>query len=192
MNTRPPAQTPTRTLSWIRWLAWGGLILIGGNVLTVLLGFCQSVAKDGLHSRKLPFLVFLVIFVVGFFCLKAATHPIRGRGDERRAWKERFPAQAAQDFKRFLQVVGDELGLRKERWCRLRPDDRVAALTQEWLCGDGLDIIELFMAIEQEYGLELPESFHETDRTLGDLFAHVAQHASKGPGPSQSGKRDTS
>jgi len=41
------------------------------------------------------------------------------------------------------------------------------------------------MSIEQEYGVELPESFHDRDRTLGDLFAYVTQHSSKGPGPSQ-------
>ncbi len=163
-------------------------MLIAGHFLMVLFGIGQAVAKDGLHSRKLPFLVFLVIFVVGFFSLKAVTHPIRGRSDERRAWKERFPTYADQDFERFLRVVGEELGLPQDRWCRLRPDDRAPALTQEWLCGDGLDIIELFMAIEQEYGLELPESFHEKGRTLGELFDYVAQHASKGPGPSQSEK----
>jgi hypothetical protein len=68
----------------------------------------------------------------------------------------------------------------------------VPALTQEWLCGDGLDIIELFIAAEREYGIELPESFHERERTLGDLFAHVAQDASQGPGPSPSDKRTPS
>jgi len=176
---------PPRRLSWIRWVAWGVLILIGGNILLLLFGLCQSVSKDGWPSRKLPFFVFAVVFVIGFFGLKAATHPIRGRRDERRAWTERFPTHADQELDRFLQIVGEELGLRKERWCRLRPDDRMVAVTQEWLCGDGMDIIELFMAIEQEYGLDLPESFHEKDRTLGDLFAYVTQHSSRGGGSSQ-------
>ena len=176
MNTKQPTQTGTRKPFVLRWLAWGLLIMIGGTLVTALVSTFVTVPRDGLDSRMLPFLVVIVIWVVLFFSVKAATHPIRGRSDERPSWKERFPSHTDEEIKRFLQVVGDELGIRKERWCRLRPDDRVAALTQEWLCGDGLDIIELLMAVEQEYGLELPESFHERDRTLGDLFDYVSQH----------------
>ena len=190
MNTERPTQMPPRRLSWIRWVAWGVLILIGGNILLLLFGLCQSVSKDGWHSRKLPFFVFAVVFVIGFFGLKAATHPIRGRRDERRAWTERFPTHADQELDRFLQIVGEELGLRKERWLRLRPDDRMVALTQEWLCGDGMDIIELFMAIEQEYALDLPESFDEKAPTIGDLFAYVSQPSPGRPPPAASERPD--
>ena len=168
----------------IRWLALGGLILIGGTAVAALAGAFVSVAKDGLDSRKLPFLLVIVIGVVLFFCLKAATHPIRGRSDEKHSWKEQFPTRTDQEIQRFIRVVGDSLGLREAHLCRLRPDDRVTALTQEWLCGDGLDIVELFMAIEEEYALELPESLYEKDRTLGDVFAYVTQDFSKGPAPS--------
>lgn len=170
MNATQPTQPVARKPLVLRWLAWGVLIVIGGTLVTALVGAVVTAARDGLDARKLPFLVVIVIWVVLFFSVQAATNPIRGRDDEKRAWKERFPSQPDQEVERFLAVVGDELGLRKDRWCRLRPDDRPASLTQEWLCGDGLDIIELLMAVEQEYGLELPESFHERDRTLGDLF----------------------
>ena len=188
MNVEQPTQTATRKPSLICLLAWGGLILIGGILLIVLLSLFQSVAKDGVDSQKLPLLLIIVIWLVLFFLLQAATHPIRGRGDERRSWCERFPAQTDQEFDRFLHVVGDVLGLRTQRSCRLRPDDRVAALTQEWWCGDGLEIIELIMAIEREYGLELPQGFQERDQTLGNLFAYVIQHSSQGPDPSRPGR----
>jgi len=169
-------------------MAWGFLILLGGSVVLMLVGMLvgttSSVAKEGWYSPELLFPVIIVIYVVGFFSVAWATHPIRGRGVERRAWKERFPTQTDQEVERFIAVAGDELGLNKDRWCRLRPDDRVAALTQEWMCGDGMDIIEFSMAVEEEYGLELPESFHERDRTLGDFFAYVTQHGAAKPPPS--------
>jgi acyl carrier protein len=150
----------------------------------------MSVAEEGRDSRKLPFLVFIVVFVVGFFCLKALTNPIRDRGDERRAWRERFPKHTEQEIERFLHVIADSLLTREKHLCRLRPDDTAAALTQEWLCGDGLDIVELIMDIEREYGLELPESFHERDRTLGDVFAYVTEHSDARPVSSSSENPD--
>ncbi len=160
-------------------------MLIGGTVLLAIFGIWQALTDNGSPSRAWLLVVFLAIYLVGFFCLQAATRPIRGRTDQRQSWKERFPAHREQELDRFLQIVGEELGLRKERWRRLRPDDRMVAVTQQWLCGDGMDIIELFLAIEQEYELDLPESFHTPDRTLGDLFAYVTQHSSRGGGSSQ-------
>ena len=190
MNTNQSTQPGTRKPFVLRGLAWGLLILIGGTLVTAVVSAFVTAARDGLDARKLPFLVVIVIWFVLFFSVKAATHPIRGRSDERPSWKERFPSHTDEEIKRFLQVVGDELGIRKERWCRLHPDDRATALTQEWLCGDGLDIIELLMAVEQEYGLELPDIFHERDRTLGDLFDYVSHHRAGHPSTPDSAKPD--
>lgn len=192
MNAERPTQEDARKPRLILWLAWGGLILIGGTLVTALVGTSISLGKDGLNSRKLPFLLFIAAFVVLFFCLKSALHPIRGRGDERRAWQERFPTHTDQEFERFLRVVSDSLGIREKHRGRLRPDDRVRALSQEWLCGDGMDVIELFMDIEREYGLDLPESFHEKTKTLGDLFAYVSQHSPGRPPPTASERPDKS
>ena len=195
MNTAPPSQTPARKPSLpplIRWLVWGFLILLVAGWVIPLLGTIISVAKEGSSSRKLPFLLFVVVFVVGFFGIKALTNPIRGRGDERRAWKERFPSHTDQEIERFLRVVGDALLTSEKHHCRLRPDDRPAALTQEWLGGDGMDIIELLMAVEQEYGLELPETFLERAHTLGDLFDYVSRHRADGPPAPDSAKPDQS
>jgi len=179
VNTKQPTQPGTRKPFVLRGLAWGLLILIGGTLVTAVVSAFVTAARDGLDARKLPFLVVIVIWFVLFFSVKAATHPIRGRSDERPSWKERFPSHTDEEIKRFLQVVGDELGICKEHRCRLCPDDRVAALTQEWLCGDGMDLVELLMAIETEYGLDLPERFYERDRTLGDLFDYVGEHGDR-------------
>jgi hypothetical protein len=38
-----------------------------------------------------------------------------------------------------------------------------------------MDIVELVMAVEEEYELNLPESFLETCQTLGELFDYVTR-----------------
>lgn len=176
MNTERPSKSPTRKPPLLRWLAWGVLLLIGGTIVAAVVSAFVDVASYGVDPRKLPFLIAIVIWFVLFFCLKAATNPIRGRGDERRAWREKFPNHTLQEIERFLRVVGDSLLTNQKHHHRLRPDDTAASITQEWLGGDGLDIVELFMDIEREYGLELPECFYEWDQTLGDLFTHVTEH----------------
>ncbi|MCW5555914.1 MAG: hypothetical protein KIS67_27620 [Verrucomicrobiae bacterium] len=184
MNTERPAQSPTRKPFVLRWLVWGVLLLIGGTIVAAVVSAFVDVARYGVDPRKLPFLIAIVIWFVLFFCLKAATNPIRGRSDERRSWREKFPSHTEQEIERFLRVVGDSLLTSEKHRDRLRPDDTVASLTQEWLCGDGMDIIEFIMAVEEEYGLELPESFLERAQTLGDFFAYVTQHSAPKPPPS--------
>jgi len=188
MNAEPPSPTPTRKPplpSLVRWFAWGGLILIGAGLAIPLVSAIVSVGKESAASRTLPIpLVIIAIWFGLFFGIKALTNPILGRSDERRAWKERFPMHTDQEFERFLRVTTDSLLISEKHRDRLRPDDTAASITQEWMCGDGMDIIEFIMAVEQEYGLELPESFHERDRTLGDFFAYVTQHGAAKPPPS--------
>ena len=190
MKTASPNQSPTRKPclpSLIRWFVWGFLILLLAGWIIPLVGAIFAVAKEGSSSRTLPFLIFMVVFVVGFFGIKALTNPILGRGDERRTWEERFPSHTDQEIDRFLRVVADSLLSSDKHLARLRPDDTAAALTQQWLFGDGMDIIELLMSVEQEYGLELPECFHEGDRNLGDLFDYVTRASSGRPPPGATG-----
>ncbi len=85
MNTERPSKSPTRKPPLLRWLAWGVLLLIGGTIVAAVVSAFVDVASYGVDPRKLPFLIAIVIWFVLFFCLKAATNPIRGRGDERRA-----------------------------------------------------------------------------------------------------------
>jgi acyl carrier protein len=190
MNPEPPNQPPTRKPSLpslFRWFAWGGLILIGAGLAIPLVSAIVSAGKESAASRTLPIpLVIIAIWFALFFGIKALTNPILGRSDERRAWKERFPRHTDQEFERFLRVTTDSLLTSEKHRDRLRPDDRVAALTQESMGGDGMDIIEFVMAVEGEYRLELPESFLERAQTLGDFFAYVTQHGAAKPPPSAS------
>lgn len=162
----------------IRWLAWGLLLVLGGGLVLQIVTTVFSVARTGWDARALAPLLFIAIFVVGFFGIKALTNPILGRDDERLAGREKFPNHTEQEIERFLRVAGDSLLTSEKHHHRLRPDDTPASITQEWLGGDGMDIIELIMALEEQYGLTLPEDSPERLRTLGDLFALVTQHGS--------------
>jgi acyl carrier protein len=174
-STSPPG---ARSPRGVRWAAWTLLILMGGTVVVPVIAAFVTAVMDGLDLGKLPFLVAIVLWVVLFLALKSLFHPIRGRTDESRAWRERFPTRSDQEVQRFLRIVGESLALREDRQCRLRPDDRVRDLTQEVFCGDGMDIVELVLAVEEEYGLELPESGSET---LGEVFDYVIRHGSSRP-----------
>ena len=45
------------------------------------------------------------------------------------------------------------------------------------LGADSLDVVELVMAIEENFDIEIPDEAIETMRTIGDVESYVAQHA---------------
>lgn len=159
-------------------LVWVGMFLFG----LLCLMFVSAVL--GPSHKTLVWPVVVVVCFVVFFCIRAAFHPLRGRTDHTQLWREQFPTHDEQQIRRFVQVVGEALGVKEERISSLRPDDRPVDLTQEVLCGDGMDLVELVMAIEDAYRLELPDNFVERARTLGDLFEYVTQQGATGADPS--------
>ena len=44
------------------------------------------------------------------------------------------------------------------------------------LSADSLDAVEIIMAIEEEYGIELPDEDAETFQTVGDLVKYVEEN----------------
>ncbi len=169
MQAKDPNQAGAGRPGVAGLLGWVGMLLLGLFVLIFV-----SAALGPSHKGLVWPVVVMVCFVV-FSFIQAACHPLRGRTEQSQSWREKFPTHDEQEVRRFLQVVGESLGLKEERMRRLRPDDRPEDLTQEEFCGDGLDIIELRMAIEKAYTLELPDSFVERAGTLGDLFEYVTR-----------------
>jgi acyl carrier protein len=45
------------------------------------------------------------------------------------------------------------------------------------LGADSLDTVEIIMAIEEAFSLEIPESEQEKIRTVGDAIAYIEKHA---------------
>ena len=46
------------------------------------------------------------------------------------------------------------------------------------LGADSLDVVELVMAIEEEFDIEVPDEDVEAMRTIGDMERYVTEHAS--------------
>ena len=67
---------------------------------------------------------------------------------------------------RIYAIVGEQLGVEKEA---LVPE---ANLLDD-LGADSLDVVELVMAIEEEFGIEVPDSDAENIRTLGDIMTYI-------------------
>ena len=44
------------------------------------------------------------------------------------------------------------------------------------LSADSLDAVEIIMAIEEEYGMEIPDEDAETFQTVGDLVRYVEEN----------------
>jgi acyl carrier protein len=49
----------------------------------------------------------------------------------------------------------------------------------EDLGADSLDIVELVMALEEEFGLDIPDEDADKLKTVGDAMSYLQQHASK-------------
>ncbi len=52
----------------------------------------------------------------------------------------------------------------------------------EDLGADSLDIVELVMAFEEEFGVEVPDEDAEKLQTVGDVISYIKERANKGGG----------
>lgn len=76
--------------------------------------------------------------------------------------------QAAEQVSaRVTTIVGDQLGVDTPS---LVPE---ANLLDD-LGADSLDVVELVMALEEEFGIEVPDDDVENIRTIGDIVTYVS------------------
>ena len=69
---------------------------------------------------------------------------------------------------RIRQLIVDQLGVSLEE---IRPE--VSFLDD--LGADSLDIVELVMALEEEFDVEIPDDDAEKIQTIGDAFAYIKE-----------------
>ncbi len=69
-----------------------------------------------------------------------------------------------------VAIVVDKLGVKESE---VTAD---ASFTNH-LGADSLDIVELIMEFEKEFGLEIPDEAAETISTVGDVIAYIENHA---------------
>ena len=70
---------------------------------------------------------------------------------------------------RVKEIICEQLGFSEEE---VRPD----ASFIEDLGADSLDIVELVMALEEEYQIEVSDEDAEKIRTVGDLVSYIERH----------------
>lgn len=72
-------------------------------------------------------------------------------------------------FQELRSIIADQLGVKPE-------DVTMDSSFTDDLGADSLDIVELIMALEEEFGLEIPDEDAEKIVTVGDAVDYVANH----------------
>ncbi len=71
---------------------------------------------------------------------------------------------------RVRSIIADQLGITEEE---IKPESKFI----EDLGADSLDIVELIMAMEEEFQTEIPDEEAEKIRTVGDVMEYVKSHS---------------
>jgi len=74
---------------------------------------------------------------------------------------------------RVAEIIAEQLGVSKEE---VVPE---ASFIDD-LGADSLDIVELVMAMEEEFDIEIPDDDAEKIQTIGDAIAYVRERAAAG------------
>ncbi|MBK8189849.1 MAG: acyl carrier protein [Vampirovibrionales bacterium] len=78
----------------------------------------------------------------------------------------------ATTYDRVKKVIVEQLS------CSEEEVKSEASFTQD-LGADSLDTVELVMAFEEEFGMEIPDEDAEKIQTVGDAVRFIEQHVSK-------------
>ena len=72
--------------------------------------------------------------------------------------------------KKVIAIIAEQLA---------KPEDSISAASHfvDDLGADSLDTVEIIMAIEEAFGIEIPESEQEKIRTVGDAITYVEKNA---------------
>ncbi len=67
---------------------------------------------------------------------------------------------------RVVEIIADQLGVEKEK---VTPEAKFV----DDLGADSLDVVELIMAFEEEFGIEIPDEDAEKIQTVGDVIEYL-------------------
>lgn len=70
------------------------------------------------------------------------------------------------------QMIVEQLGVSESE---VKPEAKFI----DDLGADSLDIVELIMALEDEYGIEIPDEDAEKIETVGDAIRYIEEHIDK-------------
>ncbi len=69
---------------------------------------------------------------------------------------------------RIKEIIADQLGVEAEK---ITPEAKFV----EDLGADSLDVVELIMAFEEEFGIEIPDEDAEKIQTVGDVINYLKE-----------------
>jgi acyl carrier protein len=69
---------------------------------------------------------------------------------------------------RVKEIIADQLGVDIEQ---IKPESRFV----DDLGADSLDVVELIMAFEEEFGVEIPDEDAEKIATVGDVLKYIEE-----------------
>ncbi len=78
--------------------------------------------------------------------------------------------EVSQD--KIRQIIADQLGVKKE-------EVTDSAKFVDDLGADSLDTVELVMALEEEFGIEIPDEDAEKLATVGDALRYIEEKSGK-------------
>lgn len=81
-----------------------------------------------------------------------------------------MPKTVSQLFPKLQEVIAEQLGLDASN---IKPEDRL----HEDLGADSLDSTELAMAIEEDFGVEIPDEQNEKFVTVQDILEYLEANA---------------
>ena len=74
------------------------------------------------------------------------------------------------DFERIREIICDQLDLEEDK---VTMDSDI----MEDFEADSLDVVDLVMSIEDEFGLEVPDDQIENFRTVGDVVRYIEENS---------------
>ena len=73
-------------------------------------------------------------------------------------------------FEKFVEILADQLDVDKDT---ITPETKIA----EDLNADSLDVVEMLMAIEDEFNIEIPDEEIENCKTVNDVVEYIQNHS---------------
>src|SRR5687768_9100970 len=96
-------------------------------------------------------------------------------GSESRISKSKRPSGMSDVAERVKKIVVEHLNVDQEK-----VTDNASFI--EDLGADSLDTVELVMAFEEEFGIDIPDEDAEQMRTVGDAVSYMKKHSSGSAG----------
>ena len=72
--------------------------------------------------------------------------------------------------KKVISIIAEQLGVEED-------EIKLEASFIDDLGADSLDIVELVVALEEEYGIEIPDEDAEKIKTVQDAINYIKEHA---------------